>query len=100
MKSNPFKRRREELDLTQRQIADSFTPRLASVTVSMWERGINSPRRCLIDDLCRVYQQPREWVLAACAHVRKSRPLMLARPVRRQMGRPPMRRESELAAAK
>ena len=93
MKANPFKRRREELGLTQQQVADLFTPRLVSRTVGMWECGLNAPRRCLIDDLCRVYQQPREWVEAACAHVRKSRPLMLARPVRRQMGRPPIRRE-------
>jgi len=100
MKANPFKRRREELELTQQQIADSFTPRLSVATVGMWERGINTPRRCLIDDLCRVYRQPREWVEAACAFTRKHRVPVLARAARRRMGRGIMRLESELTATK
>jgi transcriptional regulator with XRE-family HTH domain len=99
MKANPFKRRREELDLTQQQIADAFTPRLTAATVSMWERGINTPRRSLIDDLCRIYRQPREWVEAACAYVRRLRGATLARAARRRMGRSIMRSEAGFVGA-
>jgi transcriptional regulator with XRE-family HTH domain len=73
MKANPFKRRREQLGLTQQQIADAFTPRLRGATISMWERGVNAPRRCLIDDLARIYRQPTEWAESSRAAVRKLR---------------------------
>lgn len=100
MKANPFRVRREQLELTQQQIADAFTPRLSVATVGMWERGINTPRRCLIDQLCAVYRQPREWVEAACSHTRKLRGASLARVARRRLGRTIRRAESELIAAK
>lgn len=99
MKANPFKTRRDELGLTQQQVADLFTPRLTSRTVGMWESGMNAPRRCLLDDLARVYQMPRAWAEASRAAVEKYGAHARARRLR-LMGRRVMRAESELVAAK
>lgn len=71
MKPNAFKRRRDELELTQRQVAEAFNPPLASATVGTWENGIAAPRRSMLAEIARVYRQSEEWAAEAMAAARR-----------------------------
>jgi transcriptional regulator with XRE-family HTH domain len=71
MKPNAFKRRREELELTQRQVAEAFNPPLAGATVGTWENGIATPRRTMLAEIARVYRQSEEWAAEAMATARR-----------------------------
>ena len=56
IKKNFFRQRRDELGLTQRQIAESFDPHLTPATVSAWEMGVASPEVARAAEVARIYK--------------------------------------------
>jgi transcriptional regulator with XRE-family HTH domain len=69
---NFFRRRRDELGLTQRDIAIRLN--MTTTAVSLWESGDNIPRVTLFDRLAEVYQVSLEHLVGEImATVRRQR---------------------------
>lgn len=70
---NLFKRRREELGITQRQIADAIRPPMTSAAVGQWERGQAMPELGLLGQLAAIYKVPENRILQAIIDFKKAR---------------------------
>jgi transcriptional regulator with XRE-family HTH domain len=70
---NLFKRRREELGITQRQIADAIRPPMTSAAVGQWERGQAMPELGLLGQLAEIYKLPESKLLREIIDFKKAR---------------------------
>ncbi len=67
---NFFARRRDEIGLTQRQIAERFSPPITPQAVSGWENGLAGPE-LPAKDLARIYQCEVSEILVAVEQLRE-----------------------------
>lgn len=67
--TNFFRKRRDELGKTQRQIAESFEPAMTPATVSAWEMNVASPEMHRVDEVAKVYGVTRARILEAIHEV-------------------------------
>jgi len=86
VEANPLSKRREQLGLTQQEIADRFSPRMTAQAVCAWERGIAAPSRKLVDQIAAAYEITPDAALAARTRIkatalrwRKQRALAMAK---------------------
>lgn len=64
-----FKERREELDMTQRDVALKLD--MTTSAVSCWDRAVSAPETRLVPRLAVVYRASEAQVLQACLAIAK-----------------------------
>lgn len=68
---NYFRQRRDELDLTQRQIAEAIG--VTPAAVSSWETGVAVPRPSLWERAAAIYQDTVGHIAAAVHEISQSK---------------------------